>query len=156
MDEKVELTASLGGKGSFILSLQDSIFTNEVIYVSTTLHNLTNDTIQFISWSCSYEYLFKTNSDSFNVQSRFDCFCNFPFVMQIPPKSKIDHFIMINQLIENINLSDKKLRIGMRFIEPQKENNLEDIIKAMKNAKDDKILWSNEINLGHLYRQVYK
>jgi hypothetical protein len=140
-----ELSASLGGIGYL-----DS---TQVIHIATTLFNPTNDTLNFVTMDCSYEDLFVTDTSIFIVQSRYDCYKNGRIVIRIPPKEKIDQFIMIRPTSKDIKIGDHKIRIGMYLLTPKKE---EEIIRPYEQRQNGKIIWSNEIDLKRLYRRIYR
>ena len=146
--QNLELTASLGG----IIYLD----TTSTIHISTTLFNPTKDTLSFVTMTCSYEDLFLTDTTIFKIQSRYDCFSNFPIVTQIPPAERIDQFIMVKPTGKDINIIDNKIRIGMYLLTPKKENGFDGIIKQYENRHSASILWSNELDLKRLYRRLYK
>jgi hypothetical protein len=143
-----ELSANLGGIGYL-----DTI---QTIHIATTLFNPTNDTLSFVTMTCSYEDLFLTDTSIFKVQSRYDCFKNGPIVTSIPPGEKIDQFIMISPISKDIKIGDHKLRIGMYLLTPKKEDGFEGIAKQYEQRQNAKIIWSNEIDLKRLYRRIYR
>lgn len=143
-----ELTANLGGI--------EHLDTTQVIHIATTLFNPTNDTLSFVTMTCSYEDLFLTDTSIFKVQSRYDCFKNSPIVNRIPPQGKIDQFIMIRPTSKDIKIGDHKLRIGMYLLTPKKEDGFEGIAKQYEQRQNAKIIWSNEIDLKRLYRRIYR
>ena len=145
--KRLELSAQLGG----IIYLD----TTPRIHISTTLFNPTTDTISFVTMTCSYEDMFVTDTSVIKVQSRYDCYSNFPTVINIPPNSKLDQFIMVRPINKDIKAIDCKIRIGMYYIIPKKENGFEGIIKQYENRQKANILWSNELELNRLYRKVY-
>jgi hypothetical protein len=139
-----ELSATLGGIGYV-----DSIRT---IHIATTLFNPTNDTLSFETMDCSYDDLFLTDTSIFVVQSYSLCYKNGPMLIRIPPKGKIDQFIMIRPIREDIKIYDHKIRIGMYLLTSQEKETIE----QYKQRQDAKILWSNEIELKRLYRSIYR
>ena len=63
---KITLTAALGG--------MTYLDTNKIVHISTIISNLTEDTIRFMSMSCSYEDFFLVGeNDKYSVKSRYDC-----------------------------------------------------------------------------------
>ena len=145
---ELELTATLGG----IIYLD----TTSTIHIATTLFNPTKDTLSFVTMTCSYEDLFLTDTSIFKVQSRYDCFSNYPTVTNIPPGEKLDHFIMVKPTTKDTKIIDNKLRIGLYLLTPKKENGFDGIIKQYENRQNAKVIWSNELDLKRLYRRLYK
>lgn len=145
---ELELTATLGGIIYFD--------TTSTIHIATTLYNPTKDTLSFVTMTCSYEDLFLTDTSIFKVQSRYDCFSNYPTVTNIPPGEKLDQFIMVKPTTKDIKLIDNKLRIGMYLLTPKKENGFDGIIKQYENRQNSKVIWSNKLDLKRLYRKLYK
>lgn len=145
---ELELTAQLGG----IIYLD----TTPTIHISTTLFNPTDDTISFVTMTCSYEDMFLTDTTTFKIQSRYDCYSNVPAVFEIPPNSKLDQFIMVRPITKEIKVGDNKIRIGMYYLIPKKENGHEGVIKQYENRQNAKIIWSNQLTLNRLYRNVYQ
>lgn len=148
LNEGLELTARLGG----IIYLD----TASIFHVATTLSNPTKDTLSFVTMTCSYEDLFLTDTSLFKVQSRYDCFRNVPTVKSIPPYSKIDQFILIKPTNKDIILGNHKLKIGVYLMKPNIKNGFDGIIKQYENRNAANILWSNELDLKRLYREIYK
>ena len=146
--KELELTATLGG----IIYLD----TTSTIHIATTLFNPTKDTLSFVTMSCSYEDLFLTDTSIFKVQSRYDCYSNYPTVTNIPPGEKLDQFIMVKPTTKDTKIIDNKLRIGMYLLMPKKENGFDGIIKQYENRQKAKVVWSNELDLKRLYRRLYK
>lgn len=144
----LELTASLGGTGSFL----DTI---GVIYISTTLFNPTNDTVKFISMTCSYEDMFTTNTDTFKIQSRYDCYSNYPTVVTLPPNAKTDRYIMITRTHKGRSIDTSTLKVGMYYLPYQKDANSDDIINLYDHRKNAAIIWSDELDLKRLYNRNY-
>lgn len=144
----LELTAQLGG----IIYLD----TAPTIHISTTLLNPTNDTAGFITMTCSYEDMFLTDTAVFRIQSRYDCYGNYPAEINIPPHSKLDQFLMVRPISKDIKVIDSKIKIGLYYIQPKKENGFEGIIKQYENRQKAMVLWSNELDLKRLYRKIYK
>jgi hypothetical protein len=146
--KELELTAALGG----IIYLD----TTSTLHIATTLFNPTKDTLSFVTMTCSYEDLFLTDTSIFKVQSRYDCFSNYPIVTNIPPGEKLDQFIMVKPTTKDTKIIENKLRIGMYLLTPKKENGFDGIIKQYENRQNAKIIWSNELDLKRLYRRLYK
>src|SRR5213595_306018 len=71
--DSLQLFAYLGGVGLFL----DTI---NVIHIVATLYNPTKDTMRFGSMTCSYEDFFTIDNDDYSIQSRYDCFSNYPNV----------------------------------------------------------------------------
>ncbi len=143
-----ELSANPGG----ILYLDST----RTIHIATTLYNPTNDTLSFVSMSCSFEDLFLTDTSIFRVQSRYDCYSNYPKVISVPPREKIDQFIMVRPVNKDIKIADYKIRIGMYYLTPKKENGFQGRVKQYEQRQTAKIIWSNELDLRRLYRMIYK
>lgn len=146
--QQLELTATLGG----IIYLD----TTSTVHIATTLFNPTKDTLSFVTMTCSYEDLFLTDTSIFKVQSRYDCYSNYPTVTNIPPGEKLDQFIMVKPTTKDTKIIDNKLRIGMYLLTPKKENGFDGIIKQYENRQNAKIIWSNQLDLKRLYRRLYK
>ena len=146
--QELELSATLGG----IIYLD----TTSTIHIATTLFNPTKDTLSFVTMTCSYEDLFLTDTSIFKIQSRYDCYSNYPTVMTIPPGQRLDQFIMVKPTSKDTKIWDNKLRVGMYLLTPKKENGFDGIIKQYENRQSAKILWSNELDLKRLYRKLYK
>lgn len=144
----LQLSAQPGG-----ITYLDTVPT---IHIATTLTNPTSDTLHFVSMSCSYEDMFVTNTTSFEVTSRFDCYKNIPVVTTVPPHTKLDQFILIRPASKKVNVLSSKVKVGMYYIIPQKENGFNGIIEQYENRQSAKILWSEEIDLKRLYRKAYK
>lgn len=146
--QELQLTASLGG-----VNYQD---TTSTIHIATTLFNPTKDTLSFVTMRCSYEDLFLTDTSTFIVHSRYDCYSNYPIVIAIPPGEKLDQYIMVKPTSKNIKIEDHQLKIGMYLLIPEKEKGFQGIIEQYESRKNAKVIWSNELDLKRLYRHLYK
>jgi hypothetical protein len=144
----LELSAQLGG----IIYLD----TTPTLHVVTTLSNPTNDTLSFVSMTCSYEDMFLTDTSAFKVRSRNDCFSNFPTVIALPPHKKLDQFIMVRPVAKDVKTIENKIRIGMYYLKPQKGEDFDGIIKQYENRQQAMVLWSGELDLKRLYRKIYQ
>ncbi len=142
------MTASLGGAGSFL----DTI---GVIHIATTLYNPTADTVRFVSMTCSYEDFFTTSTNSFKIQSRYDCYSNYPTVITIPPKAKTDRYIMITRTKKGMNVDTITLKVGMYYLPYKMGDNFDAIIKQYDERQKADILWSNELDLKRLHKINY-
>ena len=144
----LELIATLGGTGKFL----DSI---PVIYIVATVYNPTSDTVFFISMSCSYEDYFVTDTSAYKVQSRYDCYVNAPFAMAIPPKSRIDHPIMVARTTGGLGWDTTKFKIGMYYVTPGDPRDYYNVSYLHRQMEQAPIIWSNEIDVKRLFRQPY-
>lgn len=150
---KLQLTAYLGG-----IIYAD---TSPTIHIATTLYNPTEDTIQFVSMSCTYEDLFLTDDSIFIIQSRYDCYDTYPIIQKLPPKSKIDHYLMIRAKNKEFKVWNyKKIKIGMHIIDFKDKFYFEDLEKNVQKFEEvlnrSEILWSSQLDLNKLYRNSYK
>jgi hypothetical protein len=141
----LELTAVLGGYGFFMDTLP-------VNHVSVTLFNTSTDTLKIVSMTCSYEDMFTTNSDSCKVQSRLDCFSNYPTLITLPPKSRTDRFLMVNRkMTPQVN----NLKIGMYYVLLENGVESKNISELYEQRKQADIIWSNELDLRRLNKSNY-
>ena len=145
---QLTLTASLGGTGSFL----DTI---GIYYIGTTLYNPGEDTIEFVTMTCSYEDMFTVNTDSFKVQSRYDCFSNYPIVIALAPKQRTDRYIMITRVGKRSYYDTSKLKVGMYLQVPKKGDNFDSIIYKYEHRQQGEVIWSNELDLKRLYKKSY-
>jgi hypothetical protein len=142
-DAGLTLTANWGGfnwRAPVVRSASETIRTiydsATVIHVAVTISNPTSDTLQFPSMSCSYEDFFLVSDTiNFMVQGKFDCFMNFPCRIVLPPRSKTDRYLMLRQLTNFRTLPKEPIRIGMRL--------------------ENKIIWSNELNINRMVKDIY-
>ncbi|MGV9013674.1 MAG: hypothetical protein ACOH13_13865 [Flavobacteriales bacterium] len=143
----VQLTARLGG-----ISYLD---TARIVHIATTLYNPSSDTVRFISMDCSYEDMFLVGgNDNYVIRSRYDCFKNWAIVQVLPPKTYLDQFIQIAPLDKNTRGHHGRLKIGMFWLVPTTN---QDIFSAYMHRKESaQVIWSNELDLEHLYRDPYK
>ena len=148
LNDSLQITASLGGRGVFL----DTI---SVIYIAVTIHNPSSDTMRFGSMTCSYEDFFTVSSPSYRVQSRYDCFSNYPNIITLPPKTKTDRYIMISQTKKGDTNVDTKFRIGMFYIKGDHNITLDSAGKFYQNRYNEKAIWGNELDLKRFNRFVY-
>lgn len=143
-----ELTASLGGTGSFL----DTI---GVIYIATTIYNPTTDTIRFVSMTCSYEDLFTTDTGTFKIQSRYDCYSNYPTVIILPPNARTNRYIMVTQRPKVKDTNADKLKVGMYYLPYPKGGTFDDIINLYEHRQNAAVIWSNQLDLKRFYKINY-
>lgn len=105
--------------------------------------------------SCSYEELFTTDNSRFKVQSRYDCYSNFPIVISLPPHARTDRYIMVTRTNKNDTVNVNKLKVGMYFSVPKREANYTDIINLYDHRKNAQVIWSNELDLKRLNGTLY-
>jgi hypothetical protein len=126
---------------------------DNVVHISTTITNLSLDTIRFRSMSCSYEDFFIVGENAgYSVLSRYDCYSNGPVTIVLPPNTQTKRFIMISTTNKPKKDHDRKLRIGMQYISPEESEG-----KSSFYANRFQLgttLWSNEIDLSELDRDV--
>jgi hypothetical protein len=143
---KLKITAQPGGT-----RYQDSFL---IIYIVTTIENISADTVKFLSWTCSYENMFLVNDTlNFVVQSRYDCYSNVPCFIYLPPKHKTNRYIMLRQLGSFKKLHEDPIRVGMKLT-LQKTSFTGSLIEYTKIKTDD-IIWSNELKMARLTKEIY-
>jgi hypothetical protein len=142
----VQLTARLGG-----IVYSD---TTRIVHIATTLYNPGNDTVRFITMDCSYDDMFLIGgNDDYVIKSR-ECFKNWAIVKVLPPKTYLDQYIQIAALDRSARNYNGRLRIGMFWLAPTVGK---DIFSDYTRRKElAQVIWSNELDLGHLYRTPYK
>lgn len=127
----LELTAS-------VISVIDSI---PIVNVSVQIYNPTDDTLQLLSMSCSYENLFKTSNSEYSIKNRYDCFINYFTVIDLAPYQKVEKLLMItgkrNSIIENLS-------IGMYAIQPS-NNEVNKFDNLYSRKEEFEVIWSNAI-----------
>lgn len=144
----IEISAAIGGSGLFF----DSI---PVIHVAVTLYNPSADTLWYLTMTCSYEQMFTTSDSGYQVQSRWDCYSNYPIISALPPGTRTDRYIMIRKK----NLADTSalpwLKIGMYNPPVDSIKNAQGLIEKYEKRSAGPVTWSNELDLQRLYRKVY-
>ena len=147
--DSLQLFAYIGGVGTFL----DTI---NVIHIVATIYNPTKDTVRFGSMTCSYEDFFTVDNDVYSIQSRYDCYSNFPNVISLPPNSKTDRFIMIKYNKSDTSSKREKFRIGMFYLKYYENATLDSATKFYQNRFQQKAIWSNELNINRMYKIVYQ
>jgi len=147
-NDVLQLTAHLGG-----INYQDS---TQPVYIATTLYNPTNDTVEFVTMTCSYQDMFLTDTAVFALQSRYDCNGNFPVTLSIPPKAKLDRYLMVRPVNRNIDVINSRLRIGMYLVIYEPQNSSRSITDQYEQRKKSQVIWSNQLELKRLYGEVYE
>lgn len=142
---------------NFLFTAEPAAFVADSLhryYIKTTLQNLGKDTIYYATMSCSYDEYFTNNSDSFSNTRIWDCYANGPIVTKIPPKGKLDqNIVLIPNSISYDCYKNSKLKIGMYFL------NRKEYCNTFFNPDDirnkGRLIWSNEIDLKKLFREIY-
>ena len=133
--------------------------TSPPIYIATTIYNPTDDTIRFLTMTCSYEDFFLTDTADFKVQQDNLCYSNYPTFITLPPKSKTDRYITVRSAKTNFTPADYvkyKIKIGMYLITWTKNLKYRDQHDLYENRQKAEIIWSNDLELNKLYREIYK
>lgn len=113
---------------------------NRYLLISAKLTNNSNDTLKYISWTCSPAYNITVESKKLTKRSSApidECLRNLPIVETLLPHSSIIIPVKL-RFLEGANASSAKFRLGIRLI-ILKEN--EDILQAI-NADRYQILWA--------------
>ncbi len=143
--------------GSILFTAEPAVFVPDSLhryFIKTTLQNVGKDTIYYATMSCSYDEYFTNNSDYFSNTRIWDCFANGPMVTKIPPKGKLDQNIVLIPKSKNYDsFKNSKLKIGMYFLNRKEYWNTFFDPDNIKNK--GRLIWSNEIDLKILFRNVY-
>jgi hypothetical protein len=112
------------------------------ITVPVTFTNNSNDTLMYVSMSCSWWDIYITNNTATSIlQSNEKCFKNSPVVMKIAPKSSSVVYLSIGFSKQLNNIIGVK--IGM-ILQKYIGNKQEIYLPAWHK---DNVIWSNEVFL---------
>jgi len=117
--------------------------TQTCLFVQATLTNNTNDTLRYLSMSCSWMEFYHLDNDKLNFES---CLCekNGPIILTLAPHESADNELklVINQTIDTPNL---KFKIGFNLVEVK--SSIEEVHSEYRKKRIHNIIWSNSIIL---------
>jgi len=109
-----------------------------VLYLPVKFSNNSNDTLSYITYSCSWDQLFHTNSNVIKVCYQ-PCESNYPVVKNLSPHKSISYILPITLETKTIN---SKFRIGVNlFLNTPENKNL----FPLPTDRKDNLIWSNEV-----------
>lgn len=126
-----QLTDSMGNKT--IYGFAD---TTHLLHVVATITNPTDDTLTFMSMTCSYEWLFVVDDTiNFEVVGHSLCYSNGPCTIALPPHSSTDRMILVRWKHPQRHYPSNPIRVGME--------------------QGTHVIWSNELYFDRLEKAVY-
>jgi hypothetical protein len=124
---------------------KDNYYNKTVLFVPVKLTNNSNDTLKYMTMTCSWEFFYMTDDEKIAKISLKSCDTNIPKALTIGPRKSI----MVKVPVVG-KQRGKKFRIGMILIKVDKGNNSFDypIDKVLSFRNRDKYtIWSNHIEL---------
>ncbi len=117
------------------------------LVVPTTLTNNTDDTLKYLSMSCSWLQFYCLNSNKMNFNTWL-CSKNIPIMLTLAPHKCIDTEIKLVAR-QAITTSDKiSIQIGMYLVKVENEHNLFNLYNTfLENELKNGIIWSNIIEM---------
>lgn len=137
----VAFSAQMGG-----ISYHDSMTS---IFVKTTLHNNTNDTVMYLRMTCSWREAFTTDNDSFRVLY-IPCFQNGPLTVKIPPHQSEDEYLQVNTKINTYHLREQRFRVGFNYAPYDTTMDEYGNFERLNDMKN--ILWSDTLKVSVFWK----
>lgn len=110
--------------------------TTHLLHVVATISNPTDDTLTFMSMTCSYEVFFDVDDTvNFAVIVHNACYSNGPCSITLPPHTSTDRMILIRWKHPQRGYPSRPIRIGM--------------------DQGTHVLWSNELYFDRLEKANY-
>jgi hypothetical protein len=117
-----------------------------VLFVPVVLTNNSNDTLKYLTMSCSWEEFYTVDKNNFAAIPIEPCDKNIPKELTLAPHKSVSIKVPVIK-IQN----GKKFKIGMILIKQRNANNLFNLfnieIAQSQNKKDNNVIWSNPIEL---------
>ncbi len=120
------------------------MYTKPVLFVRVTLANRSNDTLKYLSMSCSWDSFYIVDKQNIAQIPKSPCQSNFPVQRIVLPHSSVTVKVPI------IKIKDGKFRIGMTLLKVVIEKSIFDSIgveKTMHANKNKNVIWSKPIKL---------
>lgn len=119
--------------------------TVNVLFLETTLHNNTNDTLRYGTMSCSWNDIYEISNSELSLDAPV-CTKNTPAIIKVDPNSNAKTFF--NVLIGKLEKGCKeKLKLGLKLIEIKSDKEIDGVPEKIKSFPAKDIMWSNEIEL---------
>ncbi|MFT3911459.1 MAG: hypothetical protein QM737_18695 [Ferruginibacter sp.] len=110
--------------------------------VETTLTNVSNDTISYLTMSCSWEDLYATNRNDYFILASL-CDKNIPILARIAPHQKVIRIFEMDNHTKTIMPGSVNLKIGFHFIPVNSSESIID--KSKEISETSNIIWSKEL-----------
>jgi len=141
-----ELTAQ--DRKNYLLTIDQSKIGkphDKVFNVPVKLSNLSNDTLRYLSMTCSWEVFFSINNKKLNF-SGWVCDSNFPIDKLVSPHKSVTYNIPV---LTDGPIRDNKFRIGINLFIINRQSRNFILYSAMRSFdfKTKNLIWSNEVQL---------
>ena len=116
--------------------------TQTYLMVPTTLTNNTNDTLKYLSMSCSWQEFYYVDNDKMSVD-QVTCSGNDMIILTLAPHKSVGNEVklVVGQITDTSKI---KFKIGINLLKATKnENNVWNEYKGQQETKN--IIWSNTI-----------
>jgi len=123
---------------------KDNDYNKSVLFVPVKFTNNSNDTLRYLTMTCSWEEFYTTDNHEVAIIPGRNCDTNFPKDLILRPHKSIKLTVPVVKIH-----GGKKFRIGMILIKvDQKNDSFYLIEKALSLSNKDKYtIWSNLIEL---------
>jgi len=124
---------------------KDNYYEKTVLFVPVKLTNNSNDTLKYMTMSCSWEEFYMADRREIATIPIEPCDKNIPKCLTLGPHKSV----IVNVPVVKLQRG-KRFRIGMALIKLNNHDNLFDLLNIGSysiDKKDDNIIWSNTIEL---------
>ncbi|MEO3404414.1 hypothetical protein AAFN85_10950 [Mucilaginibacter sp. CAU 1740] len=144
------------GDGKYVLYIDQSTITKpkdtsiykyetRFIISGVSLTNNTNDTLKYISMSCSWWDIYHISDSSLGFLT-LGCDKNVPQGVEIPPHQTRDMTFVLD-VGKTTDVSGKKFKVGMNMVKYKSPEQVWDDLLFNKLADQHNLLWSNEVSI---------
>lgn len=124
---------------------KNNYYRKTVLFVPVKLTNNSNDTLKYLSMTCSWEEFYLVDKREIAGIPIEECIKNIPCTIMLPPHKSFIIRIPVIKIQRG-----KKFRIGMTLIKLFKETNLLDLFSIDRSSLSKNvnyIIWSNAVEL---------
>lgn len=121
--------------------------TTTYLHVKTSIKNTSPDTLCYLIMTCSWDGYYIIDSKYLNFGMR-NCWYNYLTAIKIPPYKTHERLLLLNQTHDQGQLQNTKFRVGFKLYTVNLNEANKDIdLGKYENPKNEKILWSNTLEL---------
>ena len=130
-----------------VLNVAEENLKGDIATLTISITNHSSDTLEYESMACSWQNNFRTDSDTWIVFHRNDCFKDGHIIEKIAPHQTQRKTLEIVRRKRNAYQSsfDFSIRISFNYTQSIPPTTLELARKNVNKVRTAKIIWSNEI-----------
>ena len=115
--------------------------------VSTTVTNNSNETLKYLSMSCSWQEFYYVDNNKMSIDVGV-CTKNGPIIVNLAPNESVNKEIKLQIKQDNGGFNKIKFKIGMNLLQVKNENTTSQLYdEFLKDKFMKNIIWSNSIEM---------